>query len=242
MTGIANDNVDPNVLLRRLRPHGGDEYLDPGVDPRADTLLRDILSRDAGGRYMPRRARRVTLLVAGLTVVGAGAAAAMIVTRSPHDTTQLSCFSSADVQHAVQVAVLPDTQRTPVEQCAELWSDGRLASDGAPQLVACVTDADIVAVIPGDESSCAAAGWALAAAPPTVPIADRTAELTATLSERFVEQCMKPDAAVRTVEDVLAELDLQTWTVHDATTNPEWCAAPSVEVRTQSVNVVSFPR
>ena len=91
------------------------------------------------------------LLVAGLTVVGASAAAALIVSRSAGNPMELSCYSSSDVVTAVQVAILPDTKHTPVEQCAELWSDGRIATDGAPHLVACVTDADIVAVIPGDD-------------------------------------------------------------------------------------------
>lgn len=242
MTRTPNDNVDPNEILRKLRPHASDGYLEPGDDPRADAILRQITARDADASQMARRARRVVLLVAGLTVVGAGAAAAMIVTRSPRDTTVVSCFSSSDVKSAVQVLITPDVKRTAVEQCADLWSDGRISSDGAPQLVACVTDASLVAVVPGDESSCVAAGWGVAISPATEPIADRTGELTDTLSDRFVDQCMNAETAAETVDDVLAELGLGTWKVHDSTTNADWCAAPAVDTDTRTVNLISVPR
>ena len=77
MTGAPNDTVDPVELLRRLRPHGGDEYLTRGANPRAEAVLNRITSREIDVRAPVRRARRVVLLVAGLTVVGASAAAAL---------------------------------------------------------------------------------------------------------------------------------------------------------------------
>jgi hypothetical protein len=241
MTGAPNDAVEPGDLLRRLRPHTGDEYLSPGDDPRADALLHLIVSRELDGRRPARHARRVVVLVAAITVVGASAAAAVIMSRSAGNPTELSCYSSSDVETAVQVVILPDTQLTPVEQCAELWSDGRIASDGAPHLVACVTDADIVAVIPGDDSSCAAAGWVVMASSPSEPIADRTSELTQVLSDRFIDQCMDPATATKAVEEVLHELALSAWTVADNTTSTDACAVPFVDVRTRSVGLISRP-
>ena len=240
MTGGPNDIVDPGELLRRLRPHEGDEYLASGQDPRAEALLYRITSRELVVRAPVRRTRRVVVLVAGLTLVGAGAAAALIASRSAGNPTELSCYSSSDVMTAVQVAILPDTKLTPVEQCAELWSDGRISTDGAPHLVACVTDADIVAVIPGDDSSCAAVGW-IAASLPSQPVADRTSELTQALSDRFVDQCMDPETAVKTVEAVLLQLELTEWTVDDNTTSSDSCAVPVVNVDTRSVGLISLP-
>jgi hypothetical protein len=241
MTGAPNDPIDLDDVLYRLRPHAGDEYLAPGSDPHAEALLERISSRIEGSR--PRRhARRVGVLVTGLAVVGASATAALIVSRSAGNPTELSCYSSPDVDAAVQVAVLPDAQRTPVEQCAELWSDGRISSDGAPHLVACVTGADVVAVIPGDESSCAAAGWTLAAVPSSQPDGDRTSELVQVLSDRFVDQCLHPESAAQAVEDVLIELGLSQWTIDDTTTDSDSCSAPVVDVATRSVRLISLPR
>jgi hypothetical protein len=244
MTDAPNDAFDPGDLLRRLRPHGGDEYLAPGDDPRADALLHMIVSREIDAGRSARHARRVVVLVAAITVVGASAAAAVIMSRSAGNPTELSCYSSADVKTAMQVAILPDTQRTPIEQCAELWTDGRIARDGAPHLVACVTDADIVAVIPGDDSSCIAAGWVVMASSPSSPsepITDRTSELTQALSERFAGQCLDRATAVETVEDLLHELQLSAWTVADNTTDPDACAVPIPQVKTRSVELISLP-
>ena len=241
MTGSTNDDFDSGNLLRGLRPHRGDEYLAPGADPRAEALLDRIVSQELDGKGSARYARRVALLVIGATVVCASAAAALILTRRPGDPTVLSCYSSSDVEQALQFAIPPDAQRTAIEQCAELWSDGRISTNGPPGLVACVTDADIVAVLPGDEAACAAAGWVLAATS-TGPGIDRTSDLTNTLSDRFADQCVNPDAAIATVEQVLDELGLVEWRIDDRTTDPESCTAPIVDVPSRSIDVVSLPR
>ena len=85
-----------------------------------------------------------------------------------------------------------------------------------------------------------AAGW-VAAAPPSEPVADRTSELTQVLSDRFVDQCMDPATAAKTVEAVLHELELTQWTVDDNTTNSDSCAVPVVNVDTRSVGLISLP-
>jgi hypothetical protein len=103
-----------------------------------------------------------------------------------------------------------------------------------------VTDTDIVAVLPGDDAVCAAAGWALAAIS-TGPGIDRTSDLTNTLSDRFADQCVNPEAAIHTVEQVLDQLGLAQWTIDDRTTDTESCTAPIVDVPSRSIDVVSLP-
>ena len=94
MTGAPNDAVDPGDVLRTLRPHLGDEYLTPGSDPHAEALLHRIMSREIESGTPARHARRVVLMVAGLTVIGASATAALISSRSAGNPTELSCYST----------------------------------------------------------------------------------------------------------------------------------------------------
>jgi hypothetical protein len=198
------------------------------------------MSQGVTRRTRVRHRRFAVAFVIGVTAVGATAATALILTRTAENPTVLTCYSSTDVATAVQVALQPDAQLTPIAQCGELWSDGRLSSNGPPQLVACVTDADIVAVLPGDATSCADAGWTVAA-PPTEPVTDRTSELTTLLSDRFVDRCLNAAMATKTVEDVLAELGLTGWTIDDRTTTSDACVAPVVDVSTRSIGLISLP-
>jgi hypothetical protein len=127
VSGVPDDDFDSGDLLRRLRPHRGDGYLAPGEDPHADALLQQIMGQDVDRARPARRGRRVAVLVIGATVVGAGATAALIQSRQAGNPTVLGCYSSSDVEHARQVGIEPDARRTPIEQCAELWSDGRIS-------------------------------------------------------------------------------------------------------------------
>ena len=54
MSGASNDRVDPDELLHRLRPHADAEYLAPGSDPHAESLLQRVTSREV---ERPRPAR-----------------------------------------------------------------------------------------------------------------------------------------------------------------------------------------
>jgi hypothetical protein len=241
MTGERDDPADPGELLQVLRPYGDHGYLAPGDDPHADALLQHLMSLDVGTRSSRSRTRRVVLLAVGLTVVGASATAAFVMSRPAANSTVMSCYSSADINAATQVVVVPDSSRTPVEQCAELWSDGRISSSGAPALVACVTPSDIVAVVPGDQSTCTLRGWAVLAVP-TESTTNPTSDLTATLSDRFLDQCLDPGAAAIVVENALVDLGVTQWSVSDSTTNPDWCAVPAVDANTRTVHLVSHPR
>jgi hypothetical protein len=152
----------------------------------------------------------------------------------------LACYSTAEVATAVQVAIAPEPGRPPVEQCAALWSDGRISSGGAPTLTACVTDTGIVAVLPGDDRSCLAAGWVVAASS-TQPPAERSPELTNALSDRFAGRCLDVESAGRAVEDVLVQLGLTGWAIDDRTPEGAGCAVPVVDVASRTVALVSLP-
>jgi len=241
MTGVPGDAPDPGELLQALRPRRTDEYLAPGDDPQADALLQQLMSLDLGTHRTRTRARRIAALTVGITVVGASATAALMLSRSAGNPTVLSCYSSAEVTAGAQVVIVPDRDRTPVEQCADLWSDGRISTDGAPPLVACVTTADIVAVIPGDASTCTAMGWVVAAIAPDAHAADPTSALPDMLSNRFGGQCLDLPTAVKAVEDVFVELEVVDWTVRDSTTDSDSCTVAVVDVDARTVELVSRP-
>ena len=240
MNGPPEDAGEPGELLHALRPYPVDEYLAPGDDPGADALLRHVMSLDIDGHKRHSRGRRVAVLAIAITVVGASATAALVTSRSAGNRAEVSCYSSADVHAAKQVVLSADSRRTPLDQCADLWSDGHISSGGAPALVACVTSADIVAVVPGDNSTCTTHGWAVAVVA-TEPTEDPAPALTSTLSDRFAGQCLDPDSAAQAVAAVLADLHATDWSVHDGTANPDWCAVPVVDVASRTVELVSHP-
>jgi hypothetical protein len=239
MTG-AEQPLDPNQVLRELRPPARSGYMWPGENPHADELLRQITVRQDRLSRRRRRARIVVVVAATSVVIGGTAAAAVVIVRRADDPTRLACYSGSDVETAIQFAIEPESGKTPLEQCAELWSDGRLGSAGAPSLVGCVTDADIVAVLPGDAAACAAAGWDLADAATPVEV-DPAALLTSELSDRFAGECINVDAASEEVHGVLARLELSDWTVVDHTTG-ESCTVPVINVESRAIELISRPQ
>ena len=237
---MTDDDTRSDEILRALRPSGRYEYLNVGDDPGADAMLHRITTTDVRRRTAKHPRRVIVLAVAATAVVGATAAAAIVLTRPAGNATALACYSSADVEHAVQVAIEPDGQRPPIAQCADLWSDGRIDTRGAPALVACVTPADIVAVLPGDQGTCAAVGW-IAADSITDVDAGAEAQLNSRLSERFADRCVTPDEATRAVADVLDELGLADWTVKPAAAEAEGCVVPAVDAAQRSIDLVALP-
>jgi hypothetical protein len=69
---------------------------------------------------------------------------------------------------------------------------------------------------------------------------DRSGDLMGVLSERFTDVCFNGTEAVMTVTAALADLELDTWSVDDQTTNVDWCTTPSVDPTTRTVVLRSF--
>ena len=237
---MTDDDTGSDGILRALRPPGSAGYLNLGDDPRADAMLQQIMTLEDRRWRAKHPGRVIVLVVAGTAVVGATAAAAIVLTRSAGNATALACYSSADVDRAVQVAIEPDGQRPPVAQCADLWSDGRIDTRGAPALVACVTPADIVAVVPGDDSTCATVGW-VAADIATDAQAGAEAQLNSRLSGRFAGQCLTLDGAARAVEEVLDQLRLEGWSVSPPAPEAQGCIVPAVDAGERSIDLVAVP-
>lgn len=217
----------------------------PGAGPDADTPT----TSDATGRHARPRVRarhRVAIgAVVGLTVVGAGALAAVWESR-PDDAATLVCYSDASTDPRQMVGVPAADGVDDVELCAGLWSDGTFARSGAPELTACVTDDGVTAVMPGDESTCARLGFA-ALAPPSG--AERSGQeidraVARTIAEVFVGRCIDDlDVARAEVQAALDDLGASTWTVSvtarlDAVRR---CAAPSVDAATRVIQIVAVP-
>jgi hypothetical protein len=239
MTG-AGDDLRADEVLRQLRPPAVSDFLEPGENPHADQLLQRIISSGVGARRPSRRLRLVVAVAAGTAAIGATAAAAVVLTRQAGNPTVLACYSNADVDTANQVAIEPDPARTPVEQCTPLWSDGRLGTGEAPPLVACVTDADTVAVLPGDHSACANAGWVSADTSPEAN-SDPSVLLPSLLSDTFAGRCMNVAAATAAAQDVLDQLGLAGWTIRDRATAAT-CTVPVVDVDARAIDLVSLTR
>jgi hypothetical protein len=212
VTDLPFDPIDD--LLRRLRPPRNADYLRPGDDPAADAMLLRITST------VPRRRRfkwrRWTFFVTGACVlVGAGVTTAVLRSRSPEDPTVIDCYSSEVPHEGAIIGVPPESGQTAIEQCAAYWSDGTFAADGPPDLVACVTDDDVIAVLPGDDTLCADREWMLAdlaEAGATHP----ASQLLALMSDRFAGRCLNPEEAARAIREIFDELGLSDWSIDNA--------------------------
>ena len=227
-----------------------DRPLEPGDDERAELLLRQVTGGSGAGRvpgerlHTHRRSRRVVTAIAVASVLGAGVAVAAIWTTQPADAVTVLCYSSVDVKPEVVVGLVAAPDATPAEQCAEPWTDGRLGRGEVPGLVACVSDLDATAVLPGDESACGRLGWALAE--PRTAAADIDVLVAQAIPGSLGECTTDLVAAQSTIERILADLGADAWTVaiapDAAITADRPCAAPAISAETHVVTVVAVPR
>lgn len=228
--------ADDLELLRRLRPERADDaYLGRGDDPTADQLLAATLAVPVRGRRRGWRPRRFFVgITVGVVLTGAGATAAVLYSKQADDPTVVLCYSRSDAAAAALVAE-PSADVGPLEQCAEKWVDGTFGRSGAPQLVACVTAADVVAVIPGETATCAANGWTPAQLPAIVPAAST---LMDALSDRFTDECLSDAEATALATQVLSGLDLADWQVVGAGDSASGCHFPHVDAEQRVVQIV----
>jgi hypothetical protein len=209
---LAPEPIDD--LLRRLAPARNTAYLRPGEDLTADAMLLRITST------VPPRRRfkwtRLTFFVTGTCVLAAaGVTTAVLRSRAPDDPTAVACHSSASPDDGAIMAVPAESSRTAIELCSAFWTDGTFGADGPPRLTACVTDADLIAVLPGDDTLCADRGWEVAELAES-GAEDPATELLGRMSDRFAGRCLSPEEAVSAIGDIFDELGLNDWTIDSA--------------------------
>ena len=226
-----------------------DHPLEPGDDERADLVLRRITSTPRASR-MPTptvhrfaRPRRLVTAAAVVAVVGVGAAVAAVWSKQPADAATVLCYSSVDVEPAAVVGMVAEPGVDPTRLCATPWTDGRLGTGPAPDLVACVNDRDATVVVPGDTTSCERLGWPIADLRITAD-ADIDVRVTREVPDVLAECLPDLDAGRSAVERLLSELGADGWTV-EVTTAPapagRACVAASVDAMSRVVTLVFVP-
>jgi hypothetical protein len=228
---------DPFDVLTRLHEH--DQRLNPGDNPAADALRDHIV---AAGTAPSRRQRRLrwgaTTAAAAVALAASGVAAAWWATR-PSDTTTVACYSNASTTPATQIALLREPAQTPQQQCKPLWSDGTLGDDGPPPLASCVTDAGIVAVIPGPPEVCDHLSLDSAADPANDDVA---ALIVSAVSQRWPRTCVTSvDAATTVIDEIFDDVEASDWTISNAgdVTTDRPCLYAAVDAEQHTVTVIA---
>lgn len=210
-------SADPIALLDRLSPPPGwSERTDLDADPVAAQILdqvfagdRNVISLDDARRR--RRGIGGAIVVAALV---AGGAVAAIWNRTPSETARVSCWSEA-VADPPEVLGLPwDGQSDPATMCADEWSSGVFRGSPPPdELEMCVTENNIVAVIPGAPGACGELG--LDEFSPSPDDSDPSViELQRRLDRAFNnETCQPPDRVMEETRTVLDEVGLNGWSI-----------------------------
>jgi hypothetical protein len=239
--------VDPFDLLVSMRSTDIDQPVQPGDDPGADTLLASILAGNAN--HDPDRRRRWRRRAIGgaiaVAVASGGAVAASRLLAEPTDSASLSCYSNASTEPDIQAALLIDPSTTPEQQCAPLWSDGPLGSDGPPRLASCVTDTGITAVIPGTGDTCVEIGYH-ERAPSEPGERNVAAEITNSISDTWTEEdrCIRePDEARALVDQIFDDLDVTGWTIDVAHSPSDElpCIGAGVDAERSAVFFIAYP-
>ncbi|HEY6615276.1 MAG TPA: hypothetical protein VIZ32_12185 [Vicinamibacterales bacterium] len=216
-----------------------------------DGVVADIVSGARTARLQRRETRRRRKLVAtgvlSTLIVAGGAVGVAALVRSgqpTQPTAGVACRDGAGVD--ADVIVIEPTD-DPVGGCGALWAAGRfdgasVAVGAAPSLVACISDAGVIEVYPGEVGTCSGLGLADAEL-----VLDDENQLIVSLQDRVVDEInAQPCASARVVESIaqrlVTESELAGWRVEirpDSVSAP--CAKAAIDATTQVVQVVKFP-
>ncbi|NLE80502.1 MAG: hypothetical protein GX610_13120 [Rhodococcus sp.] len=244
------DPTDPLELLRRLRPPRDPRPLERGDEPAMDAVLDGVLQRlETGARPRDHRARgrrRGRLLAAFLAVgVAGGASAAAAIwheTTRPDHRLVVSCWSDLQPSAFWEARIEPND--SPIDACGEPWTNGYFDTSGPPPLAACVTDSGIIAVVPGDQSTCATSG--LTVLQPgfepdgTIPDDERLHQL---LAIPLLETCADEHDTVSLIDTVFNDQGLTDWTVDYIAQFDELrvCGQVSIDASSRTVWITPIP-
>ena len=146
------------------------------------------------------------------------------------------------VEPAAIVGLVAEPGVEPTQQCAAAWTDGRLGTGPAPDLVACVNDGGATVVLPGDATACERLGW------PVAEVRNAAADVDVRVAREVPDvlaECLTDlDDGRRAVERLLSDLGADAWTVEVATApapDGRVCVAASVDATSHVVTLVFVP-
>lgn len=239
---MRDNDEDPISTWILQHPETWDDAMSPLDERQVDAIVDRITVRAT------RRRRKVVATAVLSTLVFAGGAvgvAALVRSGQPtQPTAGVACREAPGVD--ADVIVIEPTD-DPVEGCRSLWAAGRFdeAAGGVgvvPPLVACISDAGVIEVYPGDAETCT--GLGLANADSGLDVENQA---IVALQERLVNDInARPCASAQAVEEIarriVDESLISGWKVEvrpdsiDAT-----CAKAAVVATAQVVQVVKFP-
>jgi hypothetical protein len=137
----------------------------PGrLQRRQEHLVSELSAWDGAARHRRRRLFLVLVPAAALLLAVMGFTT-YALTREPTHLENVGCFETAELDG--NVAIVSADGRPPTAICAELWQQGAIGNDAAPNnLAACVLDTGAIGVFPSSGgNTCERLG--LADLPPT---------------------------------------------------------------------------
>lgn len=247
--GSHRDPVEELCTWIRRHPETWGEFVDDVTPDDVDRLVVGIVSGErAQAREAQHRRRRLRRVVAGaglVVVLSAGAVAANLLGSGQPTQPNLlvACRAEADPRAD---AVVIDSLDDPIGGCAEQWATGefrgRWPSAEGPPLVACISNAGVVEVYPGDAGVCSGLGYA--EADPTLSPENQA---IVNLNERVAadinaQPCASSEEVADRAERILAESGLERWSVSVSPGHEHApCAKVALDATMRSLTVVSFP-
>lgn len=224
-----------------------EQDLPDAYGPDADALLAEILSAAPEGEVTtarpPRPSRRRWLLVPAAALLLLGAA--LVLAQPSPNPQEINCYREAS-PYSDRVALHVDLDdRDPVGACEGAWAAEELWADPVPDSFAtCVTEAGMIAVVPGPEGAvCAELGW------PAFDAEDSPTEVLALhglIAEHYAaDECVPLEEALRVARDALGEAGLEDdWdiVVAESVSGDTPCVSLAVDGEGQRVRVAPEPR
>ncbi len=238
-----SEHVDPFDVLRVMAPPAPNRAVLPGQDLAADSMLERITSDSRVG--IPRRGRwrwsvRVLVAAFSTTLVVGGGVAFAVWSRKPADPVTVVCYSEVSREPSLRVGLHAAPELSSTDQCRAAWVGGAFDGLDVPErLVACVSDAGLTVVVPGDEAACGRLGFARAEVGPTQSIDARVGEQVPALLTGCVTD---PDDAIARVSDLFQSLGASEWSVQVDTpvTNDRPCYGNLIDAESRVVHLIPF--
>jgi hypothetical protein len=177
---------------------------------RAHRVARDARAAASSGH--PRRRRWVAgALFATLAAGGGTIAWAVSRHDKAPDPTQIACHQRPDLKSSI--IALANNGEDPLAQCTSAWRKQMPDWGPPPTMIACVSPTGIIAVVPGDDATCATLGLAKL----DQGIDDQQRILLAFEDSVTTEVgemgCVLPERVKQIVEKRLVQFALNGWTV-----------------------------
>lgn len=244
--------TDDDVIAEWIREHPEvwAEASDPMSPAFVEGVIVDIVSGARMARLNERETRRHRNLVAGFVaalVVAGGAVGVAALVRSGQPTQPTAGVACREAPGVDADVIVIEPTDDPVGGCEAVWAAGRfsetpLSGGEAPALMACISDAGVIEVYPGDAETCTRLG--LSNADPALDVENQA---IVALQERLANEinlqpCVTAEDAAAIGLRIVEESGLAGWTVEIRTDSAgASCAKAAVDTTRQVVEVVKFP-